>query len=246
MKASAIEFRFRMLIMVVIVALGFWAPWIQSIEGSRRPLLEWLPLELSRLGLLSFSDAVPVVIVAGSVAAAIGAILRVWGAAWLGPGTVLNANMLAGGVMADGPYRYVRNPLYLGLIFMFAGLALLMPATGGLFVLIAAPLFLMRLILGEEAFLAEKLGAPYREYLSSVPRLIPRFRTNLPRSGLKARWPIAILSELNPIVVFVALAVLSWRYDYVLMMRGVLIGFGISLVMRAFVIGKKSEQLGAV
>jgi protein-S-isoprenylcysteine O-methyltransferase Ste14 len=227
MKASAIEFRLRMLIMAVIVTSGFWAPWIEGLGlGSRRPLLEWLALELSRLGLLNFSAAAPAVIVLGALFAAIGAILRVWGAAWLGPGTVLNRDMKAGAVMADGPYRYVRNPLYLGLWFMLATVSMLMPAMGALFALIAAALFLFRLILGEEAFLAGQLGEPYQVYLQSVPRLIPRLRTNLERTGMKPHWRVAFLSELNPIFMFVTMSVLSWRYDYVLMVKGILIGFG--------------------
>lgn len=241
MKASAFEFRLRMVIMVVIVALGFWEPWIQGSRGAKRPLLVWLPLELNRLGLLSFAEAAPTVIVLGAVLALIGAVLRVSGAAWLGPGTVFSPDMLAGGVMADGPYRYVRNPLYVGLWFMLAALAMMMPPSGALFVLVVIPLFLYRLILGEEAFLAGKLGEPYRQYLRNVPRLIPRLRTSLPRTGSKPRWFIAILSELNPIVIFVALSALSWRYDYGFMLRGVLIGFGISLVVRGFVVGRKNE-----
>jgi hypothetical protein len=41
MKASAIEFRLRMLIMVAIVVLGFYAPWIEWWGlGTRRPLIE--------------------------------------------------------------------------------------------------------------------------------------------------------------------------------------------------------------
>jgi len=100
--------------------------------------------------------------------------------------------------MADGPYRYVRNPLYLGVFCMIAALALLMPATGALFVLIAVPAYLFCLILGEEAFLVTQLGEPYRIYLRSVPRLFPRLRTTLTPTGNKPHWRQAVLSEINP------------------------------------------------
>jgi len=83
--ASAIEFRLRMPINVAFVVLGFWAPWVVSSGvGGRISLLEWLALELSRTGLLRFTLATPVVIVVGALLAAFGAILRVWGAAYLG------------------------------------------------------------------------------------------------------------------------------------------------------------------
>ena len=64
MRASAIEFRLRMVIQIVIVFLGFWAPWVGPFDWARRiSTLEWLPLEASRLGLASFTVAAPIVIV---------------------------------------------------------------------------------------------------------------------------------------------------------------------------------------
>ena len=177
MGASKIEFRLRMLIMTVIITLGFFAPWMEALGlGPRISLLEWLALQLSRMGLLPFSVAAPVVIVLASLIAAAGAVLRVWGTAYLGYGTVHHEQMQASAVMADGPYRYLRNPLYVGGWFMFAAMAFLMPPSGALVSMILATVFLLRLILGEEAFLAGELGEPYRKYLRAVPRLWPRAR----------------------------------------------------------------------
>ncbi len=242
MKASSIEFRFRMVIMVAIVLLGFWSPWIEVWHvGSRNSLLEWLPLETSRLGLLSFTFATPAVIVLGALIALLGAVLRVWGTAYLGYGTVHHGEMQAGGVVADGPYRYVRNPLYIGGWCMMAAMAFTMPPTGALFSMTLLTIFLLRLILGEEAFLAGQLGEPYREYRRAVPRLFPRLRAGLPAAGHKPNWTIALLTELNPIGVFITLAFLSWSYDNELMLKGILISFGVSLIMRALFKGVKRE-----
>jgi protein-S-isoprenylcysteine O-methyltransferase Ste14 len=235
MKASAIEFRLRMVIMIAIVVLGFWSPWIETLRiGERNPFLEWLPLEASRLDLLRFTYATPVVIVLGSLIALLGAILRVWGTAYLGYGTVHHGEMQAGGVMADGPYRYVRNPLYIGGWCMMAAMSFLMPATGAAVCMVLITIFLLRLILGEEVFLVGKLGEPYREYLRTIPRLIPRLSASLPAAGNKPHWMVAVLTELNPIGVFVTLACLSWSYDHMLMLKGILISFGVSMVVRAF------------
>jgi protein-S-isoprenylcysteine O-methyltransferase Ste14 len=243
MKASAIEFRLRMVINATIIVLGFWAPWIEAWGiGRRIPLLEWLPLELSRQGLLRFSVAAPVVIVAGALFAAVGMVLRVWGAAWLGPGIVIHSRMKAGAVMVDGPYRYVRNPLYIGLWFTLAAFSFLMPTTGALFVLIVIPAFLLRLILGEEAFLAAQLGEPYRKYLREVPRLVPQLRSSLPPSSRKPHRLIAVLSELNPIGVFFTLAVLAWSYDYRLMLKAIIVTFGVNLIARAIVISISATE----
>ena len=94
MRATALEFRLRMAIMVFLVVLGFWAPWIEYLNngawdwaGASRCWNGWRS-RLSRTGLLPLYDATPVVIVVAALVAAAGMILRVWGAAYLGYGTV--------------------------------------------------------------------------------------------------------------------------------------------------------------
>jgi protein-S-isoprenylcysteine O-methyltransferase Ste14 len=232
-RATAIEFRLRMAINAAIIVLGFWAPWIGAWEiGSRISLLEWLALELSRAKLLTFTVATPVVILAAALIAGIGAILRVWGTAYLGSGTVTSAHMQAEGVMAAGPYRFVRNPLYLGVWCMVAGMSILMPPTGALVSMLLVTVFLLRLVFGEEAFLSTRLGAPYQAYVASVPRWIPRLRT-IARSDAKPDWMRGVLSELFPIGVFLAVAVVSWSYDNRLVGRVILICFGVSMVVKA-------------
>ncbi len=242
MRATAIEFRLRMAINAAIIILGFWAPWIDKWGiGSRVSLLEWLALELSRSGAMPFNLATSAVIIAGATIAAIGAMLRVWGTAYLGSTIVQSGNMRAEGVMADGPYRYVRNPLYLGLWCMVAALAFMMPPTGALFALVLLTLFLLRLILGEEAFLSKRLGEPYSAYLASVPRLVPRLRTTVVRGVSRPNWLRGVLAEILPIGVFFTLAALSWTYDDRLMGRAVLVSFGISLLVRALLPGASAE-----
>jgi protein-S-isoprenylcysteine O-methyltransferase Ste14 len=235
-----------MAINAAIIILGFSSPWINAWGlGQRVPLLEWLALELSRLGLVRFTVASPIVIAAAASIAAVGAVFRVCGTAYLGPTTVNSLQMRAGAVMADGPYRFVRNPLYLGLWCMVAAMAFLMPLTGALVALALLTVFLFRLILGEEAFLAARLGESYQHYLRAVPRLIPRFRNPLPSAGTQPDWLRAALVETTSVGVFVALAVFSWSYDNRLMLRVILIGFGISLITRALTPGVlvSSDQL---
>lgn len=234
MRASRIEFRLRMLIQVVIVFIGFWAPWTGSLDLSRRfSTLAWLALELSRTGVLRFPHAAVAVMLAGALVAGLGAVLRVWGAACLGYGVVHHAEMQAGPVMAAGPYRHVRNPLYIGGWCMMAAVSLLMPPSGALFTLVLVTLFYLRLILGEEAFLASRLGEPYEAYRRAVPRLLPRLRASLPPAAAQPRWGIALLTEINAIGIFVTLACLSWSYDNLLMIKALVVSFGLSLVVRA-------------
>jgi protein-S-isoprenylcysteine O-methyltransferase Ste14 len=238
MGASKIEFRLRMAINAAIIILGFAAPWIEMWRiGTRVSTLEWLALELSRTGLLRFTVASVVVIAVAVLIAACAAIMRVWGTAYLGPATVNSMSMQAGAVMADGPYRYVRNPLYLGLWLMVAAMAFLMPPTGALVSLVLLTIFVLRLIGGEEAFLSAQLGETYRAYLDAVPRIIPQLRSPLQGTGAGADWFRALLAEMTPIGVFLAFAVFSWSYDHQLMIRVILICLGISIVVRAFMPG---------
>lgn len=234
MKASAIEFRLRVYIIATVVTLGFWAPWIEAWGiGRRNAVLEVLALELSRLGVLPFTAAVPVVIVVAALIAAKAVVLRVWGTAYLGTFTVNHGKMKAGAVLADGPYRYMRNPLYAGTWCMVGAMAFLMPVSGALFTMVLLTVFQARLILAEEAFLSVQLGECYRAYLHDVPRLFPRLRTRLPSTGRQPHWLRAVLAEINPIGVFVTMACLSWSYNNGLMVRAIIVSFGLSLVVRA-------------
>jgi len=233
MKATAIEFRFRMLIQIVIVFVAMWAPWVRPWDmGQRRSTLEWLALEISRMGLASFTVSTSIVIVIGALLAAIGMVLRVWGAAYLGYDVVHDQNMQGGGVMAAGPFRYMRNPLYLGGWCTMAAVALLLTPSGALFMVVLIGISLFRLVLGEEAFLSEKLGEPYREYLRAVPRILPRFKPGLPSAAAKPRWTIAVLTEIMAIGAFVTMAFVSWTYDSTAMLWGILISFVASMVVR--------------
>jgi len=244
MRATAFEFRMRMAILFILVAIGFWAPWTSSVGvGGRTPLLEWMALEISRAGLLSFTAAIAAVIVLATVVAAVAAVFRVWGTAWLGHGTVNSFELHGGAVVAGGPYRYVRNPLYIGTWCLIAAIAFVMPVSGALVCMVLLSVFLLRLMLAEEAFLASHIGEDYLAYRRAVPRLLPQLRTSLPQSAQTPHWGRAVLAEINPIGVFVITAVLSWRYDQALMLRAILISFGVSLVVRALMPGGRDEEL---
>ena len=235
MRATCIEFHLRMAINAAIIILGFWSPWIEGWGiGKRIPLVEWLALQLSRLGIATFSTGTTALLILALLLALIAAALRISGAAWLGPSVVNSINMVAGGVMADGPYRFLRNPLYIGLWCMVGALAFLMPATGAIFSLVLITFFMIRLTLGEEAFLSARMGEPYRAYLHAVPRFIPRLRGATQASGTRPQWLRACVAELIPIGTVVGIILYSRNYDLALAGRAVLIFFGASLIVRAF------------
>ena len=234
MKVSALEFRLRFLIIVVIYLLGFIAPWNSLLHLDSIRTWQYLAAWPARSGWIGFSAATITVLILGILSAVAGALLRTCGSAYLGPSTVQAGAMHGEGVVAAGPYRYLRNPLYLGAFFHTFALALLMPPSGAIFSILAITLFQLRLIFAEEFFLTAKLGAPYLDYCAKVPRLFPSFRARVPASSLRPTWPTAFLSEIYVWGVAVSFAALGWRYNSVLIIKGVLVSLGLSLIVRAF------------
>jgi len=235
MKTSAFEFRFRLWIIFAIIALGFCAPWLEPLHWQRHPTTWlWLGFQAGGLG-ISSSAAIEIVTILAVLAALAGALLRVWATAYLGSRTVFNAQMKAIQVLTDGPYRHLRNPLYLGSYLTILAISILMPPSGAIFTLVLLAIFSLRLIMGEEAFLAPRLGEPYTAYRKAVPRLIPSPWPRVPASRRHPLWLQACLGELFPIGIFVSFAILSWQYNSLTLEKAVLISFGISLVARALI-----------
>jgi protein-S-isoprenylcysteine O-methyltransferase Ste14 len=234
MKATPLEFRFRFLILAVIYLLGFVAPWDQWLHLDSIRTWQLIASWPTRAGWLSFNTATIVVLVLGIIWALKGAILRTWATAYLGPSIVQDKAMHGEEVVAAGPYRHLRNPLYLGTFIHTFALALLMPPSGAIFCVVAVFLFQLRLIAGEESFLAAKLGEPYLAYRAKVPSFFPAIAPRVPASTTQPNWPTAFLGEIYMWGVVITFAALGWRYNSMLLIKGILISLGVSLIVRAF------------
>jgi len=132
---------------------------------------------------------------AGSLAVAAAALLRSWAEDYLHSSVVHDSALHSENLVADGPYRYVRNPLYLGNILMAAGLGTMASRAGFFFIPIGMTLVVYRLILREEAGLAESQGAGFRRYCDAVPRLLPALRPGVPASGTRPNWLDGLTGE---------------------------------------------------
>lgn len=89
-------------------------------------------------------------------------------------------------LVVRGPYRYVRNPMYIAVLSVVLGEALLFQSRAllryGLWVFL---LFFLFVLAYEEPVLRRKFGESYRRYCASVPRWLPiRFRARR-KSGLQ-------------------------------------------------------------
>jgi protein-S-isoprenylcysteine O-methyltransferase Ste14 len=76
-------------------------------------------------------------------------------------------------IVESGPYRWVRNPMYLGHLIFFAGLALTLGSWIALAVLAFHAFWFDRRVREDEERLAGLFGDPYREYCRRVKRWIP-------------------------------------------------------------------------
>jgi protein-S-isoprenylcysteine O-methyltransferase Ste14 len=71
----------------------------------------------------------------------------------------------------DGPYRFSRNPIYVGFAVTYAGLAIAMDSPVALLMLIPCLVVIdWAVIRKEEAYLARTFGAEYEAYCNRVRR----------------------------------------------------------------------------
>jgi hypothetical protein len=150
MRASAIEFRLRMIIQIVIVFFGFWAPWIASSTGGwgfgwqTDTSLVWLPSEAGPHGPGRLRRGHPrpssfwarVAALAGAVLARVGR-----GLPRIQP-RFTTATCRPARSWPTDPYRYLRNPLYLGGWFMMLAVYAAHAAfSGALFTVVLLTIF---------------------------------------------------------------------------------------------------------
>ncbi len=86
--------------------------------------------------------------------------------------------------VAEGPYRYVRNPMITGVLLILVGEAAILRSSSlaqwaGLFAVIN----MIYIPLLEEPMLRARFGGQYDDYLRAVPRFIPRPRPWHPRAS---------------------------------------------------------------
>lgn len=107
-----------------------------------------------------------------------------------------------GELVSTGPFALVRNPLYLGNVALWTGLAV---SARLLWLALAIVLLLAfeyhAIVRWEERLLESRLGESYRSYAARVPRWIPRFgRVKAEVSRLKFSWRDTLFSERGTLI----------------------------------------------
>lgn len=126
-------------------------------------------LVLAEPGAMSFA--------AGGVVALAGEAIRLWAVGYAGAAT-RTRHVGAPALITNGPYAYVRNPIYAGNFILSLGLCIMawawMPYMLGVFALAFGVQYALIVSL-EEDRLCETFGEAYARYVAYVPRFFPRF-----------------------------------------------------------------------
>lgn len=184
--------------LVTYPVLAFWRGWLR-----RRGILAWYLVEVVGLWggttvlLLTLSpwwlgwdwNGVFVLRAFGGLLAVVSVAVGTWAVAKMGwarllfagalfpPGAGAEENSVPQRLVLEGPYRYVRNPLYVTDFALILGTALL---TSNWFLILLAALYAAQLVLQlplEERELRQRFGRPYRRYCEAVPRFVPRLNS---------------------------------------------------------------------
>jgi len=81
-----------------------------------------------------------------------------------------------GELIESGPYRYSRNPMYVGVVIAVVGEGIVFESLLGVgAAVIVWALFRQMVLSYEEPLLRSQLGEPFEEYCQRVPRWFPPF-----------------------------------------------------------------------
>jgi protein-S-isoprenylcysteine O-methyltransferase Ste14 len=137
---------------IALAVRGVLGPWLEQRLLAQTPFWFWLSAALV-VGGLTFSVMARTCL----------------GSNWSGVVTVKKDHEL----IRSGPYRWVRHPIYTGLLLALLGTALSIGNGRALVGLALIVVSALRKIEIEEHFLSDQFGDDYARYRAEVPALVP-------------------------------------------------------------------------
>jgi len=189
MQGTSFEFKNRAFIIGAVFFAGFACNAIDRVI-----VVNVLANAMTRAGI---SDVAAEHLVLGVAAAIIflAFLVRAWATSYLKPGTVYAGVTHSERLVTDGPYRFVRNPLYFGNILFGLGMTVIASRLGAVVFVLGMILVVYRLAAYEEAQFAPNLGEQYAAFLARVPMLFPALTPRIAPSGFTPDWMKGLLAE---------------------------------------------------
>lgn len=149
----------------------------------------------------------------------IGELIRLWAVAHAG-GATRTREVGAPYLVTSGPYAFIRNPLYLGNVIIYLGVAVFGGNGLGWMIPLTFIYFTMQyylIISLEEETLTDLFGETYETYRSKVPKLFPVFGYVKPLETRQSDWKEAFRSERSTFVshLVVILLLIAKSYFFV-------------------------------
>src|SRR5262245_40445768 len=112
-------------------------------------------------------------ILGGALVVAGAALLASFNTAFSRKGTAVEPWKPTTAIVTTGPYRFTRNPAYLGMALAYVGIALVADAPWALLILPIVVIVVDRMVIArEERYLERKFGEEYLDYKRTVRRWI--------------------------------------------------------------------------
>ncbi|KAB2907818.1 MAG: isoprenylcysteine carboxylmethyltransferase family protein [Ignavibacteriales bacterium] len=127
--------------------------------------------------MLVFAEMTAESFIIGLLLVLVGEAFRFGGVRWAGSETRTTGTVGGAFLIISGPFAYVRNPLYVGNIFIYVGIGVMSMALFPWLHIVAFLWFVFQYIMivsEEEKYLSRQYGEAYQEYCDRVPRFIPR------------------------------------------------------------------------
>lgn len=169
------------------MVLIFWHKSVKKRESAEErirhiaPMLIGFWLLFGRVGTVSWLEQIvisrtPGVLWSGVALTALGVVVSVWarlalGSNWSGVVTLKENHEL----IRKGPYRWIRHPIYTGMLMSFAGTALVDGRLRGWLGLVVVWITFYFKARREERFLRQEFGAGFDEHTRKTGMFLPKF-----------------------------------------------------------------------
>jgi protein-S-isoprenylcysteine O-methyltransferase Ste14 len=220
-------YRRRAIVIGLIYFFGFFAGYYLTAAFSRGTALPSFVILAH-----SFHVYLKPILWIASAVGAVGYLLRLWGSAYLTSAIVWSPQARQTMLIVAGPFRYVRNPLYLGNVFVAVAVGVLAPPTGWAIIVLGNIWFGAMLGAHEAAGMRARYGDAYERYRASVPAFFPRVPPAKREGTATPSLAAGLRAEAFSLGIVCGMVVFTLTYDVWLFWLFFVIGWLAQVVLR--------------